>query len=929
MTDIERHLQLILEFIDRGFAAGANKALGETRGLTSQAAQLENQLSSTDARLRATGMSATMFASDVRAGAVSLDDFKAGARALASEVEDTGPKMLGLRERSALLIEDFQKGKITTEEFRRGITAIDAASLGSLKERSGALAAEMQRGELTVDDFKRRAHELGNEMDAASPKMQRLREKSAGLVQDLAAGRISPQRFREEIDKLDLSARRVNFDKLRSSVRDLGRDLLIGGAAATGFTAGFFKLVQMGGEINQTRQAFKATIDTFDLAPDSLERIRTQIHGVVSDSQLMVQTTKMLMTGIDPSRIVELWGKARQISIIGHKDINDVAQALATSIQSGNTEMLRQIGIVISAERVYRDYATALGKPTEELSNLDRQFAISMEIERIYRERFKGLGDISGGVAEKFHQLGAGTGNLKDKLLGMIAGSPAIQKFLADLITKTDDWLARLDKAGPAVDKITTDVTRVYKSLVAFGSENVGPAIENIYKYRDAILALGVAVGTGVVTSKIMGIGVALGLVSGGTAVLVAGLAATFAGLGVEVANIVKQTKEYDKGGENLNAGLRAQHILVKEAQQHKWMGADPKAIEDLNEFLQERCNTLEATNAEIERIGKQKQTAEVDVKINLPEGSISTMLAKISASRMVPNLPGTTPKPVEPDVFKGAPPPGASVPAFDFKAWLEEKHQVRELMDEEADFYNKNAEKMTVIAQTHSEQVQMIHAGKTDYEMMLEDQNTEHTRQQMEFRTQLVMRGFEVMGMYSSQFYAKNANMGRVLNAMLIRGFGEVVSVALQTLAKEAAFRAAFYAAQAWASAASLNFGAAAAFTKAAAEMAILAGVGYAAAGYISYQAAGKAEKLASRNEEEQLGREASAGESNIGQRKQASGVVQTRPINITIYSTANFNAGTMIFGDGERAVHELYGRSIRPRIEEDIQTGVIAIPA
>jgi hypothetical protein len=921
MTDIERHLQLILEFIDRGFAAGANKALGETRGLTSQAAQLENQLSSTDARLRATGMSATMFASDVRAGAVSLDDFKAGARALASEVEDTGPKMLVLRERSALLIEDFQKGKITTEEFRRGITAIDAASLGSLKERSGALAAEMQRGELTVDDFKRRAHELGNEMDAASPKMQRLREKSAGLVQDLAAGRISPQRFREEIDKLDLSARRVNFDKLRSSVRDLGRDLLIGGAAATGFTAGFFKLVQMGGEINQTRQAFKATIDTFDLAPDSLERIRTQIHGVVSDSQLMVQTTKMLMTGIDPSRIVELWGKARQISIIGHKDINDVAQALATSIQSGNTEMLRQIGIVISAERVYRDYATALGKPTEELSNLDRQFAISMEIERIYRERFKGLGDISGGVAEKFHQLGAGTGNLKDKLLGMIAGSPAIQKFLADLITKTDDWLARLDKAGPAVDKITTDVTRVYKSLVAFGSENVGPAIENIYKYRDALAAIGVTLGTGLLASKLMGIGVALGLVTGATAATIVGIAAVAAGLGTAM---VLEMKDSDKGAGELNATLRVQHYLLKQAGRINWYGLETPPWN----YIKDRIADLEAMNAEIERTGKQKQTAEVDVKINLPTG-ISAMLAKISASRTAPNLPGTTPKPMEADLFKSTPPPGPNVPAFDFKAWLEEKHQVRELMDEEADFYDKNAEKMTAIAQTHSEQVQAIHAGKTDYEMMLEDQNTEHTRQQMEFRTQLVMRGFEVMGMYSSQFYAKNANMGRVLNAMLIRGFGEVVSVALQTLAKEAAFRAAFYAAQAWASAASLNFGAAAAFTKAAAEMAILAGVGYAAAGYISYQAAGKAEKLASRNEEEQLGREASAGESNIGQRKQASGVVQTRPINITIYSTANFNAGTMIFGDGERAVHELYGRSIRPRIEEDIQTGVIAIPA
>jgi hypothetical protein len=90
-----------------------------------------------------------------------------------------------------------------------------------------------------------------------------------------------------------------------------------------------------------------------------------------------------------------------------------------------------------------------------------------------------------------------------------------------------------LDKAEPKIKSIVEHLAKLYEGLVNFASDKAGPAIENIYKYRDAIAALAAVVGTGIVASKIMWIGVALGLVTGGTAAAVTAIAAALAGVAV------------------------------------------------------------------------------------------------------------------------------------------------------------------------------------------------------------------------------------------------------------------------------------------------------------------------------------------------------------------------------------------------------------
>jgi hypothetical protein len=164
----------------------------------------------------------------------------------------------------------------------------------------------------------------------------------------------------------------------------------------------------------------------------------------------------------------------------------------------------------------------------------------------------------------------------------------------------------------------------------------------------------------------------------------------------------------------------------------------------------------------------------------------------------------------------------------------------------------------------------------------------------------------------------------------MLIKGFGEVAASYIEAKAKQAGIDALEFAYQGIVSLARGNFGAAAAFGLAAAKAGALAGVGYVMSGGIRYESQQRANAISAEQEDQwNMATAEGGGASAIAQRRQATGVVNTRPISINVYSSSYFQSGYMIFGDSETAANDLYERITRDRIENDIESGMIAIPA
>jgi len=193
-------------------------------------------------------------------------------------------------------------------------------------------------------------------------------------------------------------------------------------------------------------------------------------------------------------------------------------------------------------------------------------------------------------------------------------------------------------------------------------------------------------------------------------------------------------------------------------------------------------------------------------------------------------------------------------------------------------------------------------------------------------------IRSLSVMDKYSVMFYKAEGERGRVVNAMLIDMVGEMVSSYLMGKAKQAAIDAAYAAAQAVLHGAAGDWSGAAQFGIAAAKFTAIAGTAAAGAAWATGYSQEKAAGLAPAPEFEETdfsGAETDTESARERQTTEATGVVKQRPINITISSQTNINTGVAVFSGDPDAIADYYDQYIRPQIQEDVNTGILAIPA
>jgi len=267
------------------------------------------------------------------------------------------------------------------------------------------------------------------------------------------------------------------------------------------------------------------------------------------------------------------------------------------------------------------------------------------------------------------------------------------------------------------------------------------------------------------------------------------------------------------------------------------------------------------------------------------------------------------------------------SIPEPVTKAPKRDREQLA-MLDEDEQAFLDSWDRRVEYAQSSSDILLSIEEGRYLSNADLWEMERVDFLRNMQMREQSYQAGYQVMGQYSDRFFNRNAKLMRVTTAMLIRGATEAVAAWIEAKTEEWRLNAAEAAIQALSFAAHGHLGAAAIMGGVALKWGALAGGAALAAGGARYAGQQKAEGMMA--EQETQWEEATAGgegEEMGRQKREASGVVNARPIHINVYSTANFNSGYMIFGDSETAANELYEERFRSRIESDIESGEIQV--
>jgi len=264
--------------------------------------------------------------------------------------------------------------------------------------------------------------------------------------------------------------------------------------------------------------------------------------------------------------------------------------------------------------------------------------------------------------------------------------------------------------------------------------------------------------------------------------------------------------------------------------------------------------------------------------------------------------------------------------PVMEAKAPKRDREQLA-MLDEEEQAFLDSWDRRVEYAQSSSDILLSIEEGRYLSNAELWEMERVDFLRNMQMRERAYSAGYQAMGQYSDRFFNRNAKLARVLNAMLIRGATEAVAAFIDAKGEEARYQFAANTYEMFAALARKDFYAAGLFGKAAVGWGALAGGAALASGGVRYAGQQKAEGMMAEQETQWEEATTGDGEEMGRQKREASGVVNARPIHINVYSTANFNSGYMIFGDSETAANELYEERFRSRIESDIESGEIQV--
>ncbi len=685
---------------------------------------------------------------------------------------------------------------------------------------------------------------------------------------------------------------RKRAELFKKAVRDLIKTIAGIAAAAAAGAAALLKMIQAGAEVKSVGDSFYGFLEAANMAPDTLERIRDSLQRTVSDMDIMQSSIRALSGGLDPGRLIEFWEKAKQIADVSSRDTVEVFDSLALSLNKVETQTLEAIGITIKMDEAVKKYADSIGKKQDALTLHDRQMAFSIALEEKYQENFRSVGDVTTRVREKFQQLKTSAINLKDAFFQAVAESPRVQEFLSSLIKRLEELRGELDDNRDVIGEVVDKILLLLDRFIEL-TDKIKTAGETVEKFQAPLMGL----GAGIVGAKIGGwvgaILAATGVISGGTIPLIAGLVALVAGLGTTA--VVSFRKMQDAAQEETDAtasGLERILALYEEIEKAK---AEGKPM-SLSEFaaLPEKYGLLPGGGG-----GGGGSSAGGGDETRTPGGSWS----------YIPE-PSAAVTPILPEDYGPQPP---------------KEDELAKLTAEEEAYLELQNTKVQAAEET-AEALGDIDEARTERSAFLQAIELDNWRRNLDARREAYAKGFQVMSYYGQKFYEHGAKMNRVLAAMAIAGFSEMVASYIEAKTEQARFDAMEGAYQTLKYLAQGNFYAAGLMAQATAGAAAIAGIGIVAAGAIRSWGAGKAESYV---EEEEPGfddLDLEGGESDRTRTKrEASGVVQQRPIRIFINTTVSLQTGIAIFGEDEAGIEEFYEGRIRGYIQDDLERGVL----
>jgi len=220
-----------------------------------------------------------------------------------------------------------------------------------------------------------------------------------------------------------------------------------------------------------------------------LTDLRRASKGLVSDFELVDNANKALALGIDRNQLPKLLEVATARSKIFGRTVSQAFNDLSIGIGRQSRMILDNLGIILDLDKVYEDYASTLGKTSDQLTELEKKQALTNSI----IEQSKPIVDsqifLLETTNEKLQRLGAQWDNLKQKVGEFtLAVSDEVTGLNSerDAIKSNIDSLIGMDGAYEETIQIVQDLTNEERKL----TEELKASNVEAQKTIDTLLSL-------------------------------------------------------------------------------------------------------------------------------------------------------------------------------------------------------------------------------------------------------------------------------------------------------------------------------------------------------------------------------------------------------------------------------------------------------
>lgn len=292
--------------------------------------------------------------------------------------------------------------------------------------------------------------------------------------------------YSNQFKKLDKAVKKqkTSFGKLTSTIANIPTIYAAMAGAALAFGV---QTVKTALKAEVAFQSFNLILgDTADLM---LTDLRRASKGLVSDFELVDNANKALALGIDRNQLPKLLEVATARSKIFGRTVSQAFNDLSIGIGRQSRMILDNLGIILDLDKVYEDYASTLGKTSDQLTELEKKQALTNSI----IEQSKPIVDsqifLLETTNEKLQRLGAQWDNLKQKVGEFtLAVSDEVTGLNSerDAIKSNIDSLIGMDGAYEETIQIVQDLTNEERKL----TEELKASNVEAQKTIDTLLSL-------------------------------------------------------------------------------------------------------------------------------------------------------------------------------------------------------------------------------------------------------------------------------------------------------------------------------------------------------------------------------------------------------------------------------------------------------